>query len=249
MRKKRVYLGMLLVLLLVLGLAIGGLWYLTSLPPVWAHNCLLFFCWGLSLLVSAVFLALLLLISALLFHFPLGRLEKVIRSAVALSFPFLLGLGRLFFLSKETLEESFVAVNNHLVKNRQFALLPEKILLLLPHCLQQAVCPHKITLDSKNCRQCGKCPIGTLTAFCQAEGINLVVATGGTAARKRIKELRPKGVVAVACHRDLVSGIQDCYPLPVLGILNERPEGPCYNTVVDIEKIKKAVQFFLGNKE
>ncbi len=69
----------------------------------------------------------------------------------------------------------------------------------------------------------------------------LSVATGGTLARKVIVEKRPKLVLAVACERDLTSGIKDCYPLPVIGILNERPFGPCFNTVVDVSKIDEAL--------
>ncbi|KPK75052.1 MAG: hypothetical protein AMJ89_04980, partial [candidate division Zixibacteria bacterium SM23_73] len=39
------------------------------------------------------------------------------------------------------------------------------------------------------------------------------------------------------------SGIQDAYPIPVYGILNQRPYGPCVNTQVDFEKLEKAVGF------
>jgi len=57
-----------------------------------------------------------------------------------------------------------------------------------------------------------------------------------------IVEKRPKLVLAVACERDLTSGIKDCYPLPVIGILNLRPHGPCFNTVVDAAAIDAALQ-------
>lgn len=81
--------------------------------------------------------------------------------------------------------------------------------------------------------------------------IDVVVATGGTFARKFIKEKRPKAIIAVACERDLTSGIQDVRRIPVLGVLNQRPEGPCYNTLVSIDEIEKAIDFFLeegGNR-
>jgi hypothetical protein len=51
--------------------------------------------------------------------------------------------------------------------------------------------------------------------------------------------------VAVACKRDLTSGIVDSYPLPVLGILNERPYGPCINTVFDLQKVTDAIRHFV----
>jgi len=50
----------------------------------------------------------------------------------------------------------------------------------------------------------------------------------------------------VACEGDLTSGIRDCYPLPVLGVLNDRPFGPCYNTSVDLERIEEAIKAVLA---
>jgi hypothetical protein len=49
----------------------------------------------------------------------------------------------------------------------------------------------------------------------------------------------------VACERDLTSGIRDTHPLPVHGILNDRPEGPCLNTVVRLDLIEQALQHFV----
>jgi len=70
------------------------------------------------------------------------------------------------------------------------------------------------------------------------------VATGGTLARKIVKDFRPRLIIAVACERDLTSGIHDTYPLPVYGILNQRPNGPCWNTKVDIQRVEEAIQTF-----
>ena len=75
------------------------------------------------------------------------------------------------------------------------------------------------------------------------------VATGGTLARQMVKEIRPKAIIAVACERDLTSGIQDVFPLPVIGVLNERPFGPCFNTRVDIKKVEAAILDFLDTEE
>ena len=64
-----------------------------------------------------------------------------------------------------------------------------------------------------------------------------------------VKQARPKAIVAVACERDLTSGIQDVFPLPVLGVLNERPFGPCFNTRVDMNKLEAAVLTFMDDEE
>lgn len=176
---------------------------------------------------------------------PVPKLEKYIRVAIEMLFPIIIKIGNIFNLSKEKIQDSFIAVNNQLVKTKRLYLAPEQIMVLLPHCLQKANCPRKITMDFHNCQQCGSCPIGSLISLAQKYKTNLAIVTGGTAARKRLAEIKPKAIVAIACERDLVSGIQDAYPLPVLGILNERPQGPCHNTLVDINKVEKSIQYLL----
>ena len=45
----------------------------------------------------------------------------------------------------------------------------------------------------------------------------------------------------VITERDLTSGIRDAYPLPVIGILNRRPEGPCINTRILLAEVERAL--------
>ena len=73
-------------------------------------------------------------------------------------------------------------------------------------------------------------------------GFTFFVATGGTLARQVVKNNRPQAVLAVACERDLMSGIQDVYPLPAVGVLNIRPNGPCNNTRVDMEEVRRILK-------
>ena len=129
---------------------------------------------------------------------------------------------------------------------RASTISPDRLLILLPHCLQFDECPHKITRDIRNCKSCGRCQIGDLIAIADANRCMIMVATGGTLARKMIRELRPKAVLAVACERDLTTGIQDIFPLPVIGVLNERPFGPCCNTRVDLNKVQAVLDNFLN---
>ena len=80
-------------------------------------------------------------------------------------------------------------------------------------------------------------------------GLHVVISTGGTLARQAVRQARPKAIVAVACENDLTSGIQDVFPLPVLGVLNERPNGPCFNTRADMTKVEDAIRTFLVNPD
>jgi hypothetical protein len=87
--------------------------------------------------------------------------------------------------------------------------------------------------------------VGDLLRLSQKYGVHVAIVTGGTLARKVIKTLRPRAVLAIACERDLTSGIQDVFPLPVIGVLNERPYGPCCNTKVQMSAVEQAVLQFI----
>lgn len=150
-------------------------------------------------------------------------------------------VGRLMGLNKDSIRQSFIAMNNSLVVSQRQKVRPDRVLVLLPHCIQLFDCEIKVTGDIHKCIQCGRCDIKGLVEIGRKYNIDISVATGGTLARKVIVEKRPKLVLAVACERDLTSGIKDCYPLPVIGILNERPFGPCFNTIVDVSKIDEAL--------
>ncbi|MDD2580369.1 MAG: DUF116 domain-containing protein [Desulfuromonadaceae bacterium] len=146
-------------------------------------------------------------------------------------------VGKMMGVDRDSIRQSFIAMNNSLVMSQRMKVRPDRILVLLPHCIQLSDCEIKVTGDIHKCVQCGRCSIKGLVEIGKKYAVDLSVATGGTLARKVIVEKRPKLVLAVACERDLTSGIKDCYPLPVIGILNERPFGPCFNTVVDVSKI------------
>ncbi len=173
--------------------------------------------------------------------------DKRLRGVVIkLIFPLLVLVGKLVGISPDKVRRSFVAVNNELVMAEARNIKPEKLLVLLPHCLQNHECGVRIIWDIKNCKRCGKCKIKYLLELAEKYNVPISVATGGTLARKVVKETRPDAIVAVACERDLTSGIQDTYPIPVFGILNKRPNGPCYDTDVDLDMVKKGIEFFLG---
>ncbi|MBP7563009.1 MAG: DUF116 domain-containing protein, partial [Candidatus Cloacimonetes bacterium] len=71
----------------------------------------------------------------------------------------------------------------------------------------------------------------------------------GTLARRIIVNVKPKLIIAVACERDLVDGILEVFPIPVYGLLNDRPEGPCINTRVSCELIEQILQKIIRREE
>lgn len=160
-------------------------------------------------------------------------------------YPLLISVSNLLKKDKDSIRRVHANINNLLVKNNIIKTNKDNILILLPHCLQNDKCNIKITNDIENCKSCGKCDIGDIVRLKEKYGINIVVATGGTLARSWIKKTKPKCIIAVACERDLSSGINDVKHIPVMGVINDRPNGPCFNTKIDVDKIEEAIKVFL----
>ena len=151
-------------------------------------------------------------------------------------------------MDKDQVRRAFVAINNQLVLAEARAVNPEKLLILLPHCLQNHECDVKVTGNVNNCKACGKCKIRHLVALSKKYKVPMSVATGGTLARRIVVDKKPNIIIGVACERDLTSGIQDSYPIPVYGIFNKRPNGPCYDTDVDLDLVEQGVIAVLGKQ-
>ncbi len=176
---------------------------------------------------------------------PIPCVTKLRNIAIKYFLPVFIAVGKILGISREEVQHAFVAVNNQLVLSYcRDGHHPKRILLLMPHCLQNSECPVKITYRVQNCKRCGKCVIKDLLELSEKYNTYLSVATGGTIARRIVIETKPDLIIAVACERDLTSGIQDTTPLPVYGIFNKRPHGPCFNTQVDIEAIEKILKEF-----
>jgi len=139
-------------------------------------------------------------------------------------FPLTVKLAGTFGISRDRLSHSFIKVSNRLVQPRGSE---GTVLVLLPRCLKKE-------LKQRVKDICGEFP-----------DVMLQTAPGGNIARKIIEETRPRAIVAVACERDLVGGIQDVAPrIPVIGICNNRPLGPCKDTSIDIEEFRSALDYF-----
>jgi uncharacterized protein len=168
---------------------------------------------------------------------------------VRVLFPIAATLSQILRFDRNRLRHSFVKVNNALTKAQSNRIKGDRILVLLPHCLQIDVCSRRITNDINNCVRCGRCPVGSLVELGERYGLKIEVVNGGTLARRRVATFRPSGIVAVACEQDLTFGIQDTHPIPVYGVINDRPNGPCVNTCVDMGLVEEAVRFFRKNQE
>ncbi|MDR0339494.1 MAG: DUF116 domain-containing protein [Desulfovibrio sp.] len=204
--------------------------------------------WVTGILLAACILVIAWASLGLVLQISIGRnfwgASRVRGIAIKFFLPVMELLARLFGIRAEEVRRSFIKVNNELTAKQCGRIDPDRILMLLPHCLQRADCPLRLSYTVDACERCGRCPIAGFLALRDAYGARLAIATGGTIARRIVVETRPALILAVACERDLTSGIQDTHPLPVFGILNCRPEGPCRNTVVSLEIMENALRRF-----
>ncbi|HHX23607.1 MAG: DUF116 domain-containing protein [Tepidanaerobacteraceae bacterium] len=244
--KKRVFIGLLSVsVLLILGMIIAGILIYYNRFGDWYRYILLAIITFLSLFIVIVSLGLTAVIMTLWHFKTFYGFEKLMNASLNLLFPLALVIGKIVHIPKEIIESSYIEVNNKLLQSRCYNIKPERILILAPHCLQRWDCSFKVTADISNCRHCGRCDIDNLSNLSDKYGIKLAVVTGGTLARKMVIDHKPKAIIAIACERDLTEGILDTNPIPVMGVLNIRPEGPCKNTKVDLTKVTQAIEFFL----
>ncbi|MBP1760642.1 MAG: hypothetical protein H6Q64_184 [Firmicutes bacterium] len=239
--KKRIYIGLLIVSLTAVTILIPLILFLLRQNTQFSKVMLIIIATILGGLFLLLGLGILAIIIMIVRSKTIPSLDNITKLANELLFPLTLVIGKVLGIKSEKIRSSYIAVNNYLVKSKHIILNGERVMILLPHCLQNNECPHKITMDINNCKQCGKCCVSDLVKLSQKYSAIIKVATGGTLARKLIKECRPSGVIAVACERDLSMGIQDSGALPVFGVLNCRPNGPCFNTSVDIDKVEQAL--------
>ncbi|MDU0296037.1 DUF116 domain-containing protein [Paraclostridium sp. MRS3W1] len=167
-------------------------------------------------------------------------------SIVSFLYPVLIVLGNTLNVPKNEIRKVYIKLNNNYIYSNRYKIKPEDILILIPHCIQKSECKLKITTNVRNCKSCGLCNVKDLIDLQDKYNVQVFIATGGTLARKKIKETRPKAVVAVACERDLTAGVQDIRQVPVLGVFNKRPNGPCVDTKIDANEVENAIKFFIG---
>ena len=140
---------------------------------------------------------------------------------------FTLRVGRMLGVPRDRLFNSFLKLHNLILDRDPRKVQPEKMLVLLPRCLTKEM-------------------NAALRRMRDRYGFMMTAAGGGGEARRKIWELRPGLVIAVACERDLLTGFIEVNPhIPVIGFPNIRPCGPCKNTEVDLTQIENTIKHHL----
>lgn len=131
------------------------------------------------------------------------------------------------FGRRDWVENAAVKVYNGLAKMRGRKVGQGELLVLIPRCLSKG------TLDG-------------VLGIAGQYGVPVFVATRGQLARRVIRERRPRAVVAVACERDMVSGLHDVAgKIPVLGLTMTLPSGPCKDATVNLGQLEEWVRSYV----
>ena len=207
----------------------------------------------LSVLIILSIIIMVVIALAMLSVFAAVKSRKVntlmivpVKLGLKLVMPFALFVTDIFKLDKDMIRSLFIDINNLFVQAGGIRKSPERTMLLLPHCLQNSECTQKVTGNIGNCKKCGQCSIGDILKMVEETGVKAIIVTGGTAARNVIAREKPEIVLSVACERDLAIGISDVNKIPVLGVLNQRPNGPCLNTTVDVGLLREKLDSILS---
>ncbi|NIA21815.1 MAG: DUF116 domain-containing protein [Anaerolineaceae bacterium] len=136
-------------------------------------------------------------------------------------------------------------LNNLSVRLRRKRCKPEELLLLFSSCLQRSACDCNLAGSLTNCRRCGQCVVCEFLDLADELGVNIFLATGGRLAAEKARDPKIKAIVAVACNKELSEGIKATFPKPLLVQELATPNGPCKDTEVDFQAVRKAVEYFL----
>ncbi len=108
-------------------------------------------------------------------------------------------------IESKLLEES--KVNEEIFKS----IKPDQRVLLVSHCMRSSEeCTAKMTKAGLGCRDdcSNRCSIGRLRILAEKQGYKgICIAPGGSMAIKFIRKKNPKGIVAVACMKELAEGV------------------------------------------
>jgi uncharacterized protein len=182
--------------------------------------------WGIGVLAALVLLWWVLLVISYSARVPLLP-ERLAERGPLL--PLMRWTSRLAdrFGRRDWVENAAIKVYDAMALARKRKVSRGELLLLIPRCLAKDILEGVLRVAGRY-------------------QIPVFVATRGQLARRVIQERRPRAVVAVACERDMVSGLHDVAgKVPVLGLTLTLPNGPCRDTRVDLALLEEWVKAYV----
>jgi hypothetical protein len=154
--------------------------------------------------------------------------------------------------NSHAIAENMVRIEDYSAENEEplSRIAPSRRVLLISHCLRcSAGCRAEIDDRGINCVECNpRCQVNQLRRKALDLGYQGVcVAPGGSMALRYVKEHDPKGIIAVACFKELEEGIDSVTKLvgagaaaPPIVIVPLTKDG-CVNTEVNVDEALKKI--------
>ncbi|NQT54181.1 DUF116 domain-containing protein [bacterium] len=146
---------------------------------------------------------------------------------------------------KASLDALMVGLRNAI--NRAAFARSRKRMLLAPQCLRHLDCPAPGSRRGIQCRECGRCKVGAISAEARRLGYSLFLLTGSAFIPTLIEEEQPDAALLVACPYECNKVMMALAGLTTYAVSLER-EG-CVNTDVDLGHVVEAMRLGLDDGE
>ncbi|KPU63425.1 hypothetical protein EP1X_03545 [Thermococcus sp. EP1] len=156
---------------------------------------------------------------------------------------------------EELTDQIYVEIKNKAHKEEFIKVPVEKRAIFIPQCLRNVKeCPAEFGEYGWECTKCGKCPIGEIIEHAEKIGYkHIYIVPGGSLVKKVLKEKVPRGEIkaalGIACWPELAEANEKLsilkIPLQAVPLLR----AGCINTLVDVERVKEAMEIGLTKKE
>ena len=154
--------------------------------------------------------------------YPFSRLRRNMCRVTVWLYPIVERFG----ITRDRLGASAITLCNALTLNEGVKKFSKRILILAPRCLANY---HKREIRE----------------MADERGLDIHIAPTGRSAREKVIEVRPTAIIAIACQRDLVSGVRDIHEkIAVLSIELKMPAGPCKDTFIALGDLQRAFDSF-----
>ena len=180
---------------------------------------------GGSILLIGCGLVLSALMKRSLLPFPLELIGRINTGL----FPLIRIIGRILSIPSIKIEQSFLRMHNRIVRQYGESGSINNLLVLLPHCLERGI-REKLNQETESY----PCVVR--------------VVGGGSQARAVVEDVNPQAILAVACEKDLVSGVVElCGEIPmILAVPNIQSHGPCNSTEIHMQEFRTALEYFFS---
>ena len=142
----------------------------------------------------------------------------------------------------------FVQANNASVRALYRRHKPNKLVILLPHCVVWTRCPKKVVKDLASCTECDLCQMEEILGVADRASLPVAIAIRSDEAYAQARSMGPELTVAVACDDRLVKGITRVPELPAIALPLHLPEESCHDNLVDLSGLHETLSYFLGTE-